>query len=224
MVVIAEISLSPSHFPLGAILRDTRDVRVEFERIVPLRKGPLPLFWAKNGDLEAFESRVVESEYVDELTVLERLDNRVLYSVQWNEPKLGFLDGLAATDAVILQAHTQSDENWDFRLLFPSHERLSEFHNICLDGEVSYSLGRIYSLNDPILERDIVDVTPEQRKALLLALHRGYFDTPSQTTLTDLANELDISQQALSQRIRRGNRAILERVLDTSSGDPPIEH
>ncbi|WP_254544357.1 helix-turn-helix domain-containing protein [Halomarina pelagica] len=212
MAVIAEISLSPSYFPLGSILNDAPDLAVEFERIVPLGSGSLPLFWAKNGDLEAFERRVEESGQVTELTALERFDNRVLYAAEWNETVRDFTDALTVTDAVVLQAQNRN-ESWDLRLIFPTHEHLSEFHNACLDGGISYSLGRVYTLSDPILESDPLDVTPEQRRALLLALERGYFDTPSQSTLSDLADELDISQQALSQRIRRGNKAILEHVL-----------
>ncbi|WP_255681438.1 helix-turn-helix domain-containing protein [Natrinema sp. SYSU A 869] len=62
------------------------------------------------------------------------------------------------------------------------------------------------------------DVTPEQREALLLALERGYFDTPRKVTLTELAEEFDISSQALSDRIRRGVKEVLVKSL-AATGD-----
>jgi predicted DNA binding protein len=49
----------------------------------------------------------------------------------------------------------------------------------------------------------------------VLALRHGYFDTPRETTLEELAVELDISRQALSERIRRGNERLLRQSLPT---------
>jgi predicted DNA binding protein len=62
-------------------------------------------------------------------------------------------------------------------------------------------------------------LTPDQREALVLALNRGYFATPSEVTLDELADELDISRQALSTRIRRGNESILREVLLSTGRD-----
>jgi predicted DNA binding protein len=62
-------------------------------------------------------------------------------------------------------------------------------------------------------------LSQEQREALVLALRRGYFETPSEVGLDELAEELDITRQALSNRIRRGNRNVLRKVLLTSAND-----
>jgi predicted DNA binding protein len=47
----------------------------------------------------------------------------------------------------------------------------------------------------------------------VLALRRGYFATPSEVELADLADDLGISRQAVSNRIRRANEKILHKVL-----------
>ena len=42
-----------------------------------------------------------------------------------------------------------------------------------------------------------------QREALMLAVRMGYYDIPRGCTTEDLANELGISDQAVTERLRR---------------------
>jgi hypothetical protein len=53
------------------------------------------------------------------------------------------------------------------------------------------------------------DLTPAQREALAMAVDRGYFSSPREVSLSELATELSISKQAVSQRIRRANEKVL---------------
>ncbi|MFP4695916.1 helix-turn-helix domain-containing protein [Thiohalospira sp.] len=62
-------------------------------------------------------------------------------------------------------------------------------------------------------------LSQEQREALLLGLRRGYFDTPSDATLAEIADELGISQQATSDRIRRGTKRVLAEALLSRAAD-----
>jgi predicted DNA binding protein len=47
-------------------------------------------------------------------------------------------------------------------------------------------------------------LTARQRETLRLAHERGYFEIPREVTLDDLADELGVSNQAVSERLRRG--------------------
>lgn len=49
-----------------------------------------------------------------------------------------------------------------------------------------------------------------------MALERGYFDVPRQVNLTGLAEEMDVSDTAVSQRIRRGITGLLMATLSNS--------
>ena len=60
------------------------------------------------------------------------------------------------------------------------------------------------------------DLSQEQCEALMLALRKGYFETPSEASLDDLADELGITRQVLSDRIRRANQKVLTEVLLSS--------
>ncbi|WP_433629222.1 helix-turn-helix domain-containing protein [Halomicrococcus sp. NG-SE-24] len=62
-------------------------------------------------------------------------------------------------------------------------------------------------------------LTPEQREALVLALNRGYFATPSEVTLDELADQLGITRQAVSSRVRLGTEKVLRSVLVSSASN-----
>ncbi|MFU8867285.1 helix-turn-helix domain-containing protein [Natronococcus sp.] len=51
------------------------------------------------------------------------------------------------------------------------------------------------------LEIDASDVTARQREAAKLAVELGYYDRPRNATLADLADALDVSKSAVSQRL-----------------------
>ncbi|MDR5656569.1 helix-turn-helix domain-containing protein [Halodesulfurarchaeum sp. HSR-GB] len=48
---------------------------------------------------------------------------------------------------------------------------------------------------------DLSSLTEKQRSAAKLAIEMGYYQRPRETSLEEMAAELDISQQALSQRL-----------------------
>jgi predicted DNA binding protein len=56
-------------------------------------------------------------------------------------------------------------------------------------------------------------LTDSQREALLLAYERGYYDSPRTTNLSDLGEFLGISRQAVSNRLKRGTRQLIEETL-----------
>ncbi|MEF8776007.1 MAG: helix-turn-helix domain-containing protein [Haloarculaceae archaeon] len=49
-------------------------------------------------------------------------------------------------------------------------------------------------------------LTAAQREALLRAVRGGYYSIPRETSTMDLAEELTIFDQAVTERLRRGSR------------------
>lgn len=60
---------------------------------------------------------------------------------------------------------------------------------------------------------DRYGISDAQQEILHLASQRGYFDVPRQASLADLAEDLDVSSQAASERLRRGLDSLVERAL-----------
>lgn len=63
------------------------------------------------------------------------------------------------------------------------------------------------------VQLDLDILTDKQRQALELALDSGYYDQPRETCLTDLAEELGITESAVSQRIRNAERKLVKHVF-----------
>ena len=54
----------------------------------------------------------------------------------------------------------------------------------------------------------------KQAETLRLALETGYFDVPRDVTLQDLADELGVSDQTVSERLRRGIATVVDDALE----------
>ena len=207
MAAILEFTVDYDEFALGRALRGRS---LELERIIPTSDEIIPFFWT-SGSVEVLENQTRENEHIRNLQVLERVGDYTLYSVEWGDHD-DVLSGLAETEATILEAYTE-DDTWMFRVRFPDHEFVAAFYNYCTSREISIHVERVYTLTEEHLRGRMFDLTNEQREALVLAYRRGYFNTPRETSLEEIADALDISQQALSDRIRRGNKKILGNVL-----------
>jgi predicted DNA binding protein len=56
-------------------------------------------------------------------------------------------------------------------------------------------------------------LTSSQREALALAFESGYYDIPADVTLDSLSEMLGITSQALSERLNRGTKKLIEATL-----------
>jgi predicted DNA binding protein len=217
VTVILEFTVDGEQFALGQVLSGPPHMQIELERIVPTGDLAMPFLWATGEDFEAFERKLRDSPTVRELLPLDRIGDSVLYRVEWLGDHEDLVEGIAQTDTTVLQAH--GNGQWVFRLRFSDHDQLGRFQNYCTDRDIAFHVDRVYTLTEETRRGHRFGLTGEQREALILALQRGYFDTPSQMSLSELADEFGISQQALSNRIRRGNKQVLQKILLPSATD-----
>jgi predicted DNA binding protein len=215
MAVIVELALDPEGFPLGQLLTADPNLYIQFEKVVPIGEQVVPLCWVWGGDIDAFEQRIRASDHVLSFENLGQTGDRTLYTIEWDVPAGAFFDALTDSDGSILDSFGHSGQDWEFQLLFPTNDQLSAFHDACRDYDLVLDVTRLYELGDRGIQQNVYGLTDKQQEALERALDRGYFASPQQVTLTELATEFDISQQALSQRLRQGNEAVLRSVLGT---------
>lgn len=222
MTVLAELTIPAEEFVLAETLTAVPDMRIEIKRVVAGTDHVTPYFWASGGDLAAFERALRADSTVHDILTLEEhqnddqpfddsADHERFYRVTWQTEVENFLTALEDAEAVILEAVSDGD-GWELKVFFPDRDGLSEFHDYCIAHDLSFQLRRVYHPENP-QERGEYDVTEEQQEALEAAFDAGYFDVPRGITLTELAERLDISRNALSARLRRGQRNILSNTL-----------
>lgn len=172
---------------------------------------PKLLFWAFGDAFGPFEDALDDDPTIETATLLESDENRRLYSVVLTETAAERLTyPIAAEHDVGIQEIVVTDETV-VRARVPSREALFAYRDRCLEKGVGFALRRIYRQDGPAGEE--YGVTDAQREALCAALEAGYFEVPRETTLSGLASTLDVSDQALSARIRRGQASLLAETL-----------
>lgn len=211
MSVVVEFTVDWDAFALGQALTRPEGVDIELERVVPTPNTVLPFFWASGiGAAELAES-VEVSTYVENLTALDRAGDATLYRVEWAGEYEDLLEGIVETDATILEA--TGGDVWLFRLRFLDHDHVTAFHDYCTAHDITIDVKRMYSPTDRDGDTAAFDLTASQHEAVALALEHGYFATPREVTMDALAADLGISQQAFSNRLRRGTEKVLSKAL-----------
>ena len=211
MGVILEFTISGETFAVGRALGERRGARIELERIVPTDDSYAPFFWVVGDEEATLRDSVEASDHVENLTVLDAVGDRVLYRVTWTGEVEAFLRGIADCGGTVLEGKANGE--WSFRVRFADRERLAGFYDYCTEKGFDIDVDRVYPLTEEHREGERPGVSDEQRAALVLALERGYFGPSREVTMAELAEELGISQQAFSERLRRGNEAVLRHVL-----------
>lgn len=208
MSVAVELRVPGDAFELGNVLTAVEGVSIEIERIVPVRGQVVPYAWA-TGDERDVESALEALPSVESVTRLAEISRWGLYEIQWRYPINGLVASLAEADAVVVE-FISSDDEWYLDLRFSTRDAVTAFHDACRENGIAVTVTRISEGPTDVGQSAL---TPKQREALLAAYESGYFDIPRRVTLTDLADRLDISSQALSQRLRRGNETLVRESL-----------
>ena len=214
MSLIAEFSVPADGFALSDALGGVPGIRIEVERLAThSREWVMPFLWASGNELDAFEDALDGDPTVEEWKVLDRFEGTTLFVVRWTEPVESLVDAMIDRHAIVRRA-AASDDQWFLEIQFADDEELSEFREH-FEGD-SFELRRKYRTTDPA--RGQFGLTPEQRETLVLASELGYFSVPREATVEDLADELGVSANSVSQRLRRAHDRLVHQTLVADRG------
>ncbi len=217
--MIADLTVPAAEFELGRILELEGAERLELEKMVPLGEKPVPFFLVHEHIRDTFEELVRNHPSVDRVQEIDRHDEERLYSLQWDTSSDHFFNAMKTAGAQLIGAKG-SATTWQFELRFPSHEALSQFHELCEDARIEFDLERVYNPTKPSLG-PWYGLTEHQRETLTRAVQGGYYSIPRRLSTRDLAEEFDISDQAVTERLRR---AIITLTENTLLVPPDTEH
>ena len=211
MSVIAEVTLPSAAFELGRILRVEAPTQVTLETMVPLGGRPTPFVRIRSDARETFERSVRDHSSVTDIRLVSTHGDETLYALDWEPSETSLLRAVLDLDAVVLGASGDADA-WELELRFPSHEALSAFQDYYLDAGIDVSIERIYNPTKPDAG-PWYGLTPPQRETLADAVEAGYYSLPRQVSTQELADSFDISDQAVTERLRRGISSLVSNTL-----------
>ncbi len=222
MSALGEFSVPLEGFLLKNCLSAVEDIRVEITRVVSSKDFITPYFWAAGEDLDDFEREIRQNGSVGSVERLENQDvnedadlseeEERFYNIQWHMEVPDFIAAVRHVDGTVLEATVENPGDWMVTVLFPNHEALSAFHDYTRKHGIRFDTRRLYSPENAE-SRGSYGVTEAQQEALEAAFHAGYFAVPRKTNLTELADQLELSRNALSTRLRRGHRNLLANTL-----------
>lgn len=210
MSLFAEVAVPGTALHPGPVLADRPEVSVEFDR-VGLVGGSRQYVWVVGASRSSILDDLRAAESVPSFTVLDEIADRTLVrfdSLHREETILDVLDETAATLADL----EGSDGEWLVRLQTPGPAEFGRLIDRCRARDLTIEVRQVYTTTDDPLDAQ-QDLTPAQRETILAAYEAGYFDVPRTVTLTELADGLRVSEQALSERLRRGLGTFLSNHL-----------
>lgn len=213
MSVIIELDLPAQQFELGRILGTKGEPNAILETMVPLGEQTVPFFRVQGKEI-GFEDSVQGHPAVNDIDVVSSHDGETLYALDWAISDDTFFESLMESGGYMLEAQGVA-EKWSFELRFQSYDALTMFQEKCSKREIPIDVRRLYNPIKP----DVgpwYGLSPQQRITLTRAVEAGYYAIPREIKTGTLAAEFDISDQAVTERLRRAIRNLVSSTLFSS--------
>lgn len=210
MATVMEFTSPPEDFPLGSVFETLPEVTVELERLIPHETRIVPYFWVRGVASEDIEDAFQAHAGLQSIKLIDHVEDEYLMRADWDRRYTGVINALADINIVLLSGIGTKD-GWHFEVRSESREEIATFQTYCQENDIPIDITAVHALL-PIQEAGY-GLTDTQREALELAYELGYFNSPREASLQDVADELGITQQSLSSRLRRGHRRLIAASL-----------
>lgn len=220
MSVIVDLTVPAGEFSVGETLLMDNQTRIVLESVVPIGDMTIP-FIRVFGGRESFEDTVRLSADVNEIRQVSTHDGEILYAIEWDIGSEDFFEGIARNNGTVVEGTGRGDV-WSFELRFDTHGDLSNFQTYCQEEGINIEVAALYNPTKPGAG-PWYGLTSPQRTALSRAVTDGYYSIPRETTTKELADEFNISDQAMTERLRRAIVNLVTHTLLVSEA-PVAEH
>jgi predicted DNA binding protein len=210
MATVMEFTSPADEFPLGSVFETLPEVTVELERLIPHESLIIPYFWVRGAEAEDIETAFEAHAGVTNIRLIDSVEHEYLMRAEWEREYVGVLTALAETNLVVLSG-VGTNDGWKFEVRGEDREDISEFRDYCQEEDIPIDITAVHAMLP--IQGEGYELTDAQREALVLAYERGYFDSPREASLEDVAKELGITQQSLSSRLQRGHRRLIAATL-----------
>jgi predicted DNA binding protein len=211
MVAIAQFELGLDAVPLRRLFERHPEATVELERVIPLQNRVVPYFWVTGAEGLHVDDGFDPDRGIERLKLVDEIGGRSLVRIERATDHDGLAEAIERSEVTLLSA-VGTSQGWRMEVRGDDRETIARFHETCSERGIEMRLDTLHRLESESHD-DGSSLTDSQREALLLAYERGYYDSPRTTNLSDLGEFLGISRQAVSNRLKRGTRQLIEETL-----------
>jgi predicted DNA binding protein len=213
MSTICEFELESADLPLCAVAARLETI-LTIDQVISGTSGEPTLVFSTTGvdpatlatalrdadqvvEVVAMESAVVESRY------------RVVLDTKHTELYAELVDRKTYPMGALV-----TGKGWKISAEFADRADLDAFREACTELGIDFHPLRVF---EPETAGEAYGLTAPQQEALLAAHRLGYFEVPRGIDLADLAEELDTTTSALSERLRRAQQALIAHTIASST-------
>jgi|AntRauTorcE11898_2_1112593.scaffolds.fasta_scaffold05656_1 predicted DNA binding protein len=212
MGTIVDATMPADQFALEDTFTAMPEVECETVQLVAKEDDCVaPFLWFSTSDVDELHETLEADSSTREVERLLERDDRCLYHITWQARIRILVHLLGIEDGTLLDARGENGR-WELRILFPSHDSVSATYDVCQQHGVDLTIHRVKGVVESI-DRSGNELTDKQYEALAAGIQSDYYHVPRGRSLEELADELDISHQALSERLRRGHRTLIKQTL-----------
>lgn len=220
MSALTELTIPADALALERAFEEAPALRVELARTVTCDEN-LSFLWVAGVPASRATPALESDPTVETATRLSETDvettRRALYTVEWNDGPEPVLESLARGGAV-LEASAASGR-WHVTTVYPDHDSLTAAYRSC---EVPVEVRSVRTLSERRPRSDSA-LTDTQYEALSSALAHDFYEIPRNVTLSDLASDLGVSHQAVSERLRRSHGKLVKEAVEEAGLDEGSE-
>ncbi|WP_255192931.1 helix-turn-helix domain-containing protein [Natronobeatus ordinarius] len=219
MTTVADLHVPATDTVLGSVFESNPSIVCEMEQVIASSGHRL---WLAGATRAEIESALEAAPSVASHTPVLDSEERWLYEVEFADSGVNVFELIADETGTVLSA-SAADGRWHLTARFADREDVSRVYDRLVDRDVTANLVRLTDLTET--QSSTTGLTPKQYETLVAAHEYGYFGIPRETSMQELAEQLGVSHQALSERLRRAYRALVATELNAAEdGDaPPIE-
>lgn len=212
MTILIEFTIPADSFPLGQVMPLSADLHIEVVTVVPIDDTYIPYVWFEGSDeaIARSEACMQDDARVARADHVGGDGDRRLFRVEWARPITdGLIADMRAADLVIDRAAATGGE-WRFSVLSEERDN-GGVRQLVVSDEYPITIHRLLSSVEPRrLGYEEPALTAIQRETLVRAFEAGYFEIPREITLEELSEEFDVSRQAVTHRLQRAVRSLVE--------------
>lgn len=212
MSLIAELTVPAEEFCVGRAVASA-DVRAGFRAFVSTGTHYPPYLWVgiDAGEAPDVAEALAGVDGIERVRTVANGGSETLFGLEWTDDPGGLFGVVRETDVAISHAVGTADR-WEVHVFCEDRDDLSAFRTRCDAAGIPVDLAR---LRQGALDgrESAPSLSEAQFEALRLARDRGYFEVPRQATLEELGEDLGISRQAVSNRLRRGTEKLVAAAI-----------
>lgn len=169
-------------------------------------------------DLQDIIADIQANDSVTELEILQQYENTILVQFETTMPLL--LLPVQDSGVPLEMPFTIEDGQAEWEITAPQH-RLSELGEQLEEFGIPFTVNAVHQHIEP--EQLLTD---RQLRLVNAAVEHGYYDTPRECSLTELAEEVDLAKSTCSETLHRAEEKITKQFLEnldnatTESPDP----